>query len=82
MDKVEGLLYGEEKKTWAQIVFYGAAIIGIFMVLKCILSPMFTCCRFTCRAKQDLMSKYGRSDSLAYAVVTGGSDGIGLQLCH
>ena len=31
---------------------------------------------------QDLNQKYGRPDRSAYAVVTGGSDGIGLEMCH
>ena len=29
-----------------------------------------------------MMKKYGREDKSAYAVVTGGSDGIGLEMCH
>ena len=32
--------------------------------------------------RQNLNKKYGRMDNSAYAVVTGGSDGIGLELCH
>ena len=32
--------------------------------------------------RQNLNQKYGRIDNSAYAVVTGGSDGIGLELCH
>jgi short-subunit dehydrogenase len=32
--------------------------------------------------RQDLNRKYGRIDNSAYAVVTGGSDGIGLEMCH
>ena len=32
--------------------------------------------------RQNLNQKYGRIDNSAYAVVTGGSDGIGLEMCH
>ena len=83
MNKFETLIAGEDKNWPLTILFYFLAIFGAYLVLKCMLSPFFTCCKYKCVRRQDLFKKYGRSDAkTAYAVVTGGSDGIGLEMCH
>ena len=35
-----------------------------------------------CRCKQDLYKKYGDRNGQSWAVVTGGSDGIGLEMSN
>jgi hypothetical protein len=44
----------------------------------------FTWYVWTCiyRRDKDLLAKYGSADKKPYAVVTGGSDGIGLAMCE
>ena len=75
-------LDGPEKKLWVIILISIILIIGSVKLLIWILSPLFTCFRQCCRCRQNLLKKYGKEDGSAYAVVTGGSDGIGLELCH
>ena len=65
--------------TW---FIYLVIIVGIWRVLWWILTPLTLCFRHCCRCKQNLRAKYGREHDNCYAVVTGGSDGIGLALCH
>ena len=77
-------LVGPDRKVWFMVIFYFILFVGAWKILfGWILSPMLTC--FThccCRGRQNLKKKYGREDGSAYAVVTGGSDGIGLELCY
>jgi hypothetical protein len=37
-------------------------------------------CRGCCKSKTHMYEKFGRAGS--WALVTGGSDGIGLEMCH
>ena len=78
----EKWLFGDDKITWFVWLFYLAALIGAWKLIKFILSPFLTCFSHWCKRPQDLKKKYGRPDNSAYAVVTGGSDGIGLELCN
>ena len=82
MNKFEEQIAGEDKNLFLTIVFYMCAIIGLIWLLVCIIRPFVTCCKYKCVMRQDLNRKYGRIDNSAYAVVTGGSDGIGLEMCH
>lgn len=54
----------------------------VYMLYK-ILRALFKLCYFAyrhcCRPGYDLMKRYGQEDS--YAVVTGGSEGIGFEIC-
>ena len=79
---IDKWLVGDEKIVWFTWLFYIAAAIGAWKLVWFILTPFLTCLKQCCRCKQDLKEKYGRADNSAYAVVTGGSDGIGLELCH
>ena len=83
MNKFEEQIAGEDKNLLLTILFYFFAIIGLIWIMVCILKPLITCCKYKCVCgRQDLNRKYGREDKSAYAVVTGGSDGIGLEMCH
>ena len=83
MTFLDPYLTGEDKKTWLVWLFYLAILIGVYKIACFILSPLFACAKhFCCRCKQNLNAKYGRRDGSSWAVVTGGSDGIGLEMCH
>ena len=82
MNRFEQQIAGEDKNWTLTILFYTVAVIGTYTLLACLLRPLFTCCKYKCVSRQDLNKKYGRADNSAYAVVTGGSDGIGLEMCH
>ena len=79
---IDKWLVGDEKIVWFAWLFYIAVAIGTWKLVWFILTPILMCLKPCCRPKQDLLGKYGRADKSAYAVVTGGSDGIGLELCH
>ena len=74
MDKIDAIIAGED--SWQKWVLYLVFLIGVFKIVSPIIWLISTCCT---RRKQDLRKKYGREG--AYALVTGGSDGIGLELC-
>ena len=83
MTFVDPYLTGDDKSTWLVWLIYLAILIGIYKIACWILSPLFACAKhFCCRCRQDLNAKYGRRDRSSWAVVTGGSDGIGLEMCH
>ena len=75
-------LVGEERVTAFAWLVYICLVIGLLKLLIWILTPLCICLRHCCRCKQNLNAKYGRADNSAYAVVTGGSDGIGFELCN
>lgn len=56
------------------------AAYGAWKVFKTGVSALYSINRHLMRCNQNLYQKYGKEGS--YAVVTGGSDGIGLELCH
>ena len=68
----------ENHTVWLKWFIYFAFIIGLQELMRSVLF----CFSHVCRRKQDLKEKYGRKDNSAWAVVTGGSDGIGLELCN
>ena len=85
MDKFEELIAGEDKNLALTIFVYLCVIIGlIWCMVVCLYRPLRMCCRYKCCVcgKKNLNKLYGRDDNSAYAVVTGGSDGIGLAMCH
>ena len=66
-----------------KIFFYFFAAIG--MINFVIFAWKLACfiCRHSCRGQQDLLTKYsGDEKNATWAVVTGGSDGIGLEFCN
>ena len=75
-------IVGDDKIIGFSWVFLIAVVIGAWKILWWILMPMLLCLGHCCRCKQNLKARYGREDNSAYAVVTGGSDGIGLELCN
>ena len=69
------------KDSW-EVAFYIAVAVGalyIFIIFVKLLT--FIIKRCYCRSQQDLMAKYGMK-GLSYAVVTGGSNGFGLEFCN
>ena len=77
---IDNLIAGDDKVVWFTWLFYIAVVLGAWKIFCWILTPLLTCLKHCCRCRQNLIGKYGREG--AYAVVTGGSDGIGLELCH
>ena len=75
-------LVGDERITWVVYLVYFTALIGAWKIFWWVLAPFLSCARHKCICSQDIRRKYGRRDNRAYAVVTGGSDGIGLELCN
>ena len=74
-----------------EFVLWVCIVLGTYKVLKLVLSVLwylFTCCARS--QAPDLHARYanrGEPENLlpqkkSYAVVTGGSDGIGLTMCH
>ncbi len=76
------MLFGEEKNKWLVALFYICLIIGVYKILMFVLGVLCCCGRHCCRFKQDLYSKYAKMGFNSYAVVTGGTDGFGLEFCH
>ena len=80
---LDSYLTGDNRQVWLVWLIYLAILVGLYKILCWVLSPLSACAKhFCCRCKQDLNLKYGRKDGSAWAVVTGGSDGIGLELSH
>ena len=75
-------LFGDDRPTWLIWLVYLTVLIGLLYLVYWVYKPLTVCCKHKCRGKQNLMHKYGRIGGSSYAVVTGGSDGIGLELCH
>ena len=71
----------EESKDFITFVII-VVVIGAYVLLKFLIVNLIICFKLCCRGKQDLLKKYGRGDGTTYAVVTGGSDGLGFDLCH
>ena len=72
-------------KTWLRVLMYTCAVIGAWKLLVFMVRTAKFIWRHVCRCKQtDLFRKYGRTNEMdtTYALVTGGSDGIGLELCE
>lgn len=55
------------------------ALVIVYYTLRILLHLLNYCC---CRRRQNLLELYGNGERGVWAVVTGGSDGIGLELCH
>ena len=53
------------------VILYYAIRILAFLIRNCF-----------CRGRQNLLNLYGEGKRGVWAVVTGGSDGIGLAICH
>merc|ERR1719362_850125 len=57
-------------------------IIGAWVFLRFLFRQLGACVFLCCRGKRNLLSVYAKSSNgQAYAVVTGGSDGLGLEMC-
>ena len=71
------MMEDDKKNIWFIIFLHISLCVGALQVIVWIYNILFYCCRF----RQNLWAKYGGRKE-AYAVVTGGSDGIGLELCN
>ena len=56
------------------------SVFGALMWLKVVLSGCYYAYKHLIRKPFDLLNRYYHKDS--WAVITGGSDGIGLEFCH
>ena len=79
---VRDLACGDDKNMPFTVCMYVAAGIGALFILIWLYKAVALVLQFTCRCRQNLMRKYGSPDGNSWAVVTGGSNGIGLELCH
>ena len=70
----------EEKVPLLSLCMILAAIYAIWKLFWKFSRLSQFVCRHCCRKPLDLLAKYGSEES--YVVVTGGSDGIGLEICH
>mmetsp|Transcript_10725 Transcript_10725/g.13389 ORF Transcript_10725/g.13389 Transcript_10725/m.13389 type:complete len:135 (-) Transcript_10725:641-1045(-) len=59
-----------------------AAAYGLFSAAKFTTRVLSFLWRHTMRRQLDLYAKYGSKTKKSWAVVTGGSDGYGLDMCH
>jgi len=73
-----------EREKWAQVLIYFVVAIGFLTILtiicgifgyinRHILRPLMCCCR------RSLIARYGRLKGTTWVLVTGGTDGIGLE---
>ena len=60
-------------------MFTGLAVLGAYSVLEKVYSLMGFLNRQLLRSSPKFFARYGKEDS--WIVVTGGSDGIGLEIC-
>ena len=76
-----------EREKWAQVLIYFVVAIGLLTILaliweifrylnRHILRPLISCCR------PSLITKYGGVKGTTWVLVTGGTDGIGLEFCR
>lgn len=79
-----------ENSTAAKIGTIAAVVVGAWKLVFFLIGVLQFLNRHCCRCKQnDLFKRYGRTirrnqdtGQPCYALVTGGSDGIGLELCN
>ena len=58
------------------------SLVGAYHVSKFMLGYVQDFRKFYLRSYPDLYANYGSPNEASWAVVTGGSDGIGLEICH
>lgn len=61
---------------------YACALVGAYKVAASLLSGMRSFARHYLRKGFSLHERYAKGHGASWAVVTGGSDGIGLEICH
>ena len=82
MGVVEDLLCGDNASGWFHAFSILVVVIGLYVLLRFVIRNLYACATLCCcRCKQDLRKKYAKEGEESYAVVTGGSEGIGLELC-
>ena len=77
----EDILCGQNSNVHFERFVWTVSIIGSLWLLNFTIQFLHNIMIYCCRSKQDLYKKYGRQDGSSWAIVTGGSDGIGLELC-
>ena len=79
---IEDLLCGEDASGAFQAFVWIISIIGLYFLLIYVIRFLYNCITLCCRCRQNLYGKYGSQGGQTWAMVTGGSDGIGLELCN
>ena len=76
-------LFSENRaSSWMPVAFTFAAMYGFFRVAMFGKKFCTFIWRHCLRPSRDLYAKYGSKTKKSWAVVTGGSDGYGLDICH
>lgn len=65
-------------KDWICALFFVGLTYAAYIAMR----ELSVAAGYLLRWDQDLLAKYGKKDGSTYALVTGGSDGIGLQICN
>lgn len=61
-------------------IFFGLVLIGLATISRWMYESATFVHRHLFRTTYNMFSRYGRENS--WAVITGGSDGIGLEICY
>ena len=64
------------------VVFFLGATYAFYRASRLVYKSLSFLYRHFCRRQLDLYARYGSKDKKSWAVVTGGSDGYGLDICH
>ena len=75
------MLFDPDRSDWQVGLIWTIFLVGSFVVLRFIIVQIMACCSY-CRGRQNLLAKYGKEDGSTYALVTGASEGLGLELCE
>ena len=83
MKRIDDILLSDENWPLKYCV-YLFAIIGLIRFKVFVIKTLCFLGRHCCRCRQNLLRKYSDKGNpkSTWAVVTGGSDGIGLEFCH
>ena len=68
------------QNPWGAVAFVTLALLGAVKVANFSISMLSFLKANYLRSQYNLMERYGKTDS--WALVTGGSDGIGLEICE
>ena len=80
-DWLQNFLFDPESGVpFLSLVMLCTTLYVLYKILRALLSLCNFSYRHCCRSGHDLRKRYGQEDS--YVVVTGGTEGIGLEICH
>jgi hypothetical protein len=77
---MQTLMQNTIKNPWGAFAFGTLALLGAFKVATFSISMLRFLKANYLRSQYNLLERYGKTDS--WALVTGGSDGVGLEICE